>query len=213
MLSDPKKAILLGDYTNPPYHPLDKIEHILVEILKDQISVVGTEDYDIMHADNLQNLDLFISYTDCWNKQVTSAQAGGLLSYVSNGGALLVLHTGISLQNKYELSQMIGAKFTGHPPFQQLHFEIAAAAEHEILDGFEPFTVNDEPYQYDFDPFTEKMVLFEYTFENERWPAAWVHEYGLGKIVYLMPGHTAEAFQNPTYQRIIANSVKWLTSK
>ena len=211
MLTNRKQAILLGDYTNPPYHPLDKIEQELVDILHDQITVVGTEDYDIMHADNLHNIDLFISYTDCWNKKVTSAQAAGLLSYVSNGGGLLVLHTGISLQDKYELCQMMGAKFTGHPPFQKLRFEIAAAAEHEILDGFEPFSVEDEPYQYEFDPFTEKMVLFEYSFDNKRWPAAWVHEYGLGKIVYLMPGHTVEAFQNPIYRKIIQNSVKWIT--
>lgn len=211
MLNNRKKAILLGDYTNPPYHPLDQMEHELVDILKDQITIAGTEDYDIMQADNLNKIDLFISYTDCWNKQVTSAQAAGLLSYVCNGGGLLVLHTGISLQNKYELCQMMGAKFTGHPPLQELHFEIAAAAEHEILDDFEPFSFEDEPYQYEFDPFTEKMVLFEYTFENQRWPAAWAHEYGLGKVVYLMPGHTVEAFQNPVYRRIIANSVKWIT--
>jgi type 1 glutamine amidotransferase len=211
MVNNRKKAILLGDYTNPPYHPLDRIDQELVDILKDQLTVVGTEDYDIMQADNLNKIDLFISYTDCWNKDVTSAQAAGLLSYVSNGGGLLVLHTGISLQNKYELSQMMGAKFTGHPPFQLLDFEIAAAAEHEILNGFEPFAFEDEPYQFEFDPFTEKMVLFEYSYENQRWPAAWVHEFGLGRIVYLMPGHTVEAFQNPIYRKLINNSVKWLT--
>jgi type 1 glutamine amidotransferase len=206
-----KKAILLGDYTNPPYHPLDAIEQEIVDILKDQITVVATEDYDILQADNLNKIDLCISYTDCWKKHVTSGQAAGLLSHVSSGGGLLVLHTGISLQDKYELCQMMGAKFTGHPPFQELRFEIAPAAEHEILDGFEPFTVEDEPYQFEFDPFTEKMVLFEYSYENKRWPAAWVHEYGLGRIVYLMPGHTVAAFQNPIYRRIIQNSVKWLT--
>ncbi|MEX2461819.1 MAG: ThuA domain-containing protein [Paenibacillaceae bacterium] len=211
MLTNYKKAILLGDYTNPPYHPLDRMERTLIDILKDQITVVGTEDYDILQADNLNNIHLCISYTDCWNKQVTSAQAAGLLSYVSNGGGLLVLHTGISLQNKYELCQMIGAKFTGHPPLQKLQFEIAAAAEHEILDGFEPFSFEDEPYQFDFDPFTEKMVLFEYTYENQRWPAAWVHEFGLGRIVYLMPGHTVAAFHDPTYRKILRNSVEWLT--
>jgi type 1 glutamine amidotransferase len=211
MITNLKKAILLGDYTNPPYHPLDRIESELVDILKDQITVVGTEDYDIMHADNLNKIDVFISYTDCWNKEVTSAQAAGLLSYVSNGGGLLVLHTGISLQNKYELCQMMGARFTGHPPLQKLVFEIAAAAEHEILNEFEPFAIEDEPYQFEFDPFTEKMVLFEYRYENQRWPAAWAHEFGLGRIVYFMPGHTVEAFQNPIYRKLINNSVKWLT--
>ncbi len=207
-----KKAILLGDYTNPPYHPLDAVEREIINMLQDQITVVATEEYDILQADNLNKIDLCISYTDCWNKEVTTGQAAGLISYVSNGGGLLVLHTGISLQNRYELSQMIGAKFTGHPKAQQLRFEISYGAEHEILNGFEPFIIEDEPYQFVFDPFTEKMVLFDYSFDGQRWPAAWVHEFGLGRIVYLMPGHTATAFQNPMYQRMIRNSVKWLTN-
>jgi uncharacterized protein len=206
-----KKAILLGDYTNPPYHPLDAIEQVLVDILKDQMTVAATEDYDILQAGNLNKINLCISYTDCWNKQVTSGQAAGLLSYVSGGGGLLVLHTGISLQKKYELCQMMGAKFTGHPPFQKLTFEIFPAADHEILNGFEPFSVEDEPYQFEFDPFTEKTILFEYSYENQRWPAAWAHEYGLGRIVYLMPGHTVASFQDPVYQKIIRNSAKWLS--
>jgi hypothetical protein len=40
------KSILLGDYTNPPYHPLDAMEQELSRILKDQVTVVGTEDYE-----------------------------------------------------------------------------------------------------------------------------------------------------------------------
>jgi type 1 glutamine amidotransferase len=207
------KSILLGDYTNPPYHPLHVIEQELGHILKDQVTIAGTEDYDILHTENLNKIELFISYTDCWNKQVTSEQAAGLLSYVSNGGALLVLHTGISLQNKYELCQMMGAKFTGHPPYQKLDFEICTAAEHEILNDFEPFSLEDEPYQFEFDPFTEKTVLFEYTLDNQRFPAAWAHEFGLGRVVYLMPGHTLAAFQNPTFQNIIKNSAKWLLKR
>lgn len=210
MADSDKRAILLGDYSNPPYHPLHAVDEELVDMLKDQITIAATEDYDILQADNLKKIHLCISYTDCWNKPVSSAQAAGLINYVSGGGALLVLHTGISLQKKYELSQMIGARFISHPPFQELHFEIAPAAEHVILEEFEPFSMGEEPYQFEFDHFSEKMILFEYTYEDRRWPAAWVLEFGLGRIVYLMPGHTIAAFKHPVYRSIIKNSVKWL---
>jgi hypothetical protein len=38
-----------------------------------------------------------------------------------------------------------------NPPYQKLDFEICTAAEHEILDDFEPFSIEDEPYQFEFD--------------------------------------------------------------
>jgi hypothetical protein len=39
------------------------------------------------------------------------------------------------------------------------------AIEQELVDIL---SVEDEPYQYEFDPFTEKTILFEYSYENQR---------------------------------------------
>lgn len=207
-MTSKKKALLIGDFTDPPYHPLDKVEQEISTILLHTVTVHSTEDYNQLHIDQLRTYDLCISYTDCFTKPVSSEQTAGLLAYVSGGGALLVIHNGISLQNKYELCQMIGAKFTGHPPFQTLEFQIAAV-EHPIMQGIQSFTIDDEPYRFKFDPFTETIVLFEYTYEGERYPAAWAHDYGLGRVVYLMPGHQVQSFVNPMYRQIIKNSSRW----
>jgi hypothetical protein len=39
--------------------------------------------------------------------------------------------------------------------------------------------------------------------------AGWVMPTGKGWIVYLMPGHTANDFENPTYGRIVVNAIIW----
>lgn len=39
--------------------------------------------------------------------------------------------------------------------------------------------------------------------------AGWVKSAGKGWIVYLMPGHSAQDFENPAYARIVLNAVIW----
>jgi hypothetical protein len=39
--------------------------------------------------------------------------------------------------------------------------------------------------------------------------AGWCRPAGKGWIVYLMPGHSAAEFENPTYARILVNAVTW----
>ena len=138
------RTVLLGQYTDPPWHPLDAVEGEIVAALGADFDVVCTEDMDALTAGRLANIDLIISYTDCWGKQASPEQSGGLLGYVSGGGSLLVIHCGISLQGSYELLHLLGAKFTGHPPYRTLHVDIADSG-HAIVDGLEPFAIKDEP--------------------------------------------------------------------
>jgi type 1 glutamine amidotransferase len=211
-LENKRNALLLGDITNFKYHPLQAVVHDITSVFENHIDIEISEDREKLTAEQLKPYDLCISYTDSWRIQVTPEQVAGLLSYVSGGGGLLVIHNGISLQARYELSQLLGAKFTGHPPYAPLAFNLTAA-EHEITQGIEPFSMDEEPYRYDMDPFTEKTVLLEYTHEGERWPAAWAHEYGLGRVVYLMPGHHAESFKHPAYRKLILHSGQWAWRK
>jgi hypothetical protein len=41
----------------------------------------------------------------------------------------------------------------------------------------------------------------------EQQTAGWIKRAGKGTIIYLMPGHTVQDFENPTYQRIVLNAV------
>ncbi|MCZ8520850.1 MULTISPECIES: ThuA domain-containing protein [Paenibacillus] len=211
MKSDKKaqtKALLLGDYTDAPWHPLEPAQAELQGILGEAFELMATENYDVLVRLEPAEYPLCIAYTDCWRREVTKKQAAGLLRYVAGGGGLLVIHNGISLQSSYELLQMIGAEFTGHPPYQHLRY-YGTADGHPLLEGVEDFALEEEPYLFAMDPFTERNIFLEFEFEGRRHPAGWEHAYGLGRVVYLQPGHHAASFRPEAYRRLIRNSAGW----
>lgn len=207
-MKEKKNAILLGDYANYQYHALKNVDQELKAIFEEELDIVCTEDYELLSTGLLQ-YDLCICYADYWDKEITKKQMAGLLSFVGSGGGLLVIHNGISLQNRYEFAQMIGAKFIQHPPCRKLTFQVAAS-DHPIMKGIPGFELEEEPYQFVFDNFTDKTILLEYKYEDAVYPAAWAQEFGEGRIVYLMPGHDTKPFKDSTYRKIISNSEKWI---
>ncbi|MGG6312672.1 ThuA domain-containing protein [Paenibacillus macerans] len=204
-----RNALMIGNNADAPYHPLDAVREEMGRILRDDFQVASSADYGLLAGDNLSRYDLCISYADRWDDPVTAEQAAGLIAYVAGGGGLLVVHNGISLQAKPELGQMIGAKFTEHPAYTELEFEVTAA-DHPVMEGIGPFVLAEEPYRFDFDPFCDKEVLLAYRHEGREWPAAWAHAFGLGKVVFLMPGHHLPSFRHAEYAKLLRNGVKWV---
>lgn len=203
-----KKALLLGDYTHPKFHPLQGVDKQITHILNDVMHVQCSENKNMLLENNLHPFDLLISYNDLWDEKVSPQQTAGLLSYVSNGGGLLVIHSGLSLGNRYELAQLIGAKFAGHPPYQELTLQVTDE-DHPVTEGIEPFQIEEEPYQYQLDPLMEKTVLMEYELDGERHPAVWCHTYGQGRVIYVMPGHHEPTFNHPSIRQLILQAAQW----
>ncbi|WP_150270228.1 ThuA domain-containing protein [Paenibacillus tepidiphilus] len=203
---DKRKCLLLGDYTHPRFHPLQGVDLQIGEILGELLTVQCSENKKLLLSEHLSGYDLCIAYNELWNETVSPQQTAGLLSYVSGGGGLIVLHNGISLAKRYELAQLIGGKFTGHPPYTTLKFNVL---EHDITEGMADFELDEEPYGFEFDPFTEKTVLLEYESEQGRQPAAWCHSYGQGRVVYLMPGHHEPTFRHPAVRQLILQAATW----
>ncbi|OCT16257.1 glycosyl hydrolase [Paenibacillus pectinilyticus] len=207
------KILLVGDDASiAPYHPLEPVSAKLAAIFGDEFELVSTDNYDAFADLKRSEFPICISYTDCWNRDLTASQTAGLLTFVAGGGNLIVLHSGISIQRSYELLQMVGAKFMHHPPFQTLSY-YGIEEGHPLLEGVTNFSVDEEPYMFEFDPFTPKTVFLTYEFEGARYPAGWEHDYALGKIIYLQPGHHAPSFDPPAYRQLLLNSARWLAAR
>lgn len=207
-MANRKRALLLGDYTHPKFHPLQGVDEEITRILQEVLTVQCSENKQMLEKENLESFDLCIAYQDIWSDKVSSKQAAGLLSFVSAGGGLLVLHNGIVLHKKYELAQLIGAKNTANPPMQKLEI-IITDDNHDIVKGISSFEIYDEPYPFEFDPFNETTVLLSYELNGQTYPAAWAHAYGLGRVVYLLPGRDQAAFQHPEYRKVVLQAAKW----
>ncbi|WP_410767846.1 ThuA domain-containing protein [Fontibacillus sp. BL9] len=209
MMSNSKpKALLIGDYLEAPYHPLGAVEERLEQIIGEQWQVTASDNYDNLLHENIKRYQLCISYADRWDDPVTSAQTAGLITFVAEGGGLLVLHNGISLQARPEAAQMIGARFTGHPAYQGLDFQVQKSC-HPIMAGISSFTLEEEPYRFDIDSFSDHEVLLTYRHEGQEWPAAWARSFGLGRMTYLMPGHHLPSFMHAEYANLIVNGANW----
>lgn len=202
------KAIIIGDYANAMYHPLKDIDNCFNTILSGSMDITLTEDRDMLELHSLDNYDLCISYVDSWEKMLSPNQMGGLISFIAQGGGFLSIHNGISYQKNPEYAQILGGKFTEHPPYQKLCYTVKET-QHPITEGIQEFALEEELYMFDFDKFSELTVLMECTNSLLCAPAAWIKQYGLGRVVYLAPGHDIHSFQNTNYQEIILRSALW----
>lgn len=202
------KALALGQYMDAKYHPFSDVDKEIERLFEGKLKVECTDQYERLNPESLSSFRLFISYTEFKKEKLPEEQVAALLSFVANGGGLVAIHNGISLQRNDELSSMLGGKFTGHPAFTSLHVQVREP-RHPIMQGVSSFIVEDEPYRFVFSPLLQTTVLAEYEHEGKMWPAVWAHEFGRGRIVYLMPGHQLSAFKVEDYRKLILNSGLW----
>lgn len=203
------KVILIGNYSNFQYHPLDGPDKEISNILKEYGEIECTENYNAFTLENLKVYDICISYVDCWNEKLSQEQTAGIISFVAGGGSLLIIHNGIAFHSNYELAELAGAKFVGHPAYTKLEFS-NCKSNVPIMNDIPVFEMEEEPYRFEFSNFTKRDVFLKYIHEGKEYDAGWAIKFGLGKVAYLMPGHDKKSFQNPVYRQIILNSAKWL---
>ncbi|MGG1517854.1 ThuA domain-containing protein [Paenibacillus oryzisoli] len=201
-------TLLLGNNDDAPYHPLRAVQERIIAILGAGYDVTAAEGTSHLRPETLKPYSLVISYLDIWKKVPAPAEVAGLLHYVAGGGGLLVVHNGISVQGSPELSQLIGARFTGHPAYTTLPFALAGG-DHPLTASLQPFVMDEEPYRFELDPLAQIDVLLTYAHEGQDWPAAWVRPYGLGRVAYLAPGHHLPSFQSEAYADWIRAAAKW----
>lgn len=202
------KALAFGSYTEVKYHPFTGVDREIEQLLEPEFQVGSTEDYGLMNKEQLSDCRLVVSYTEFSDEKLSAAQSGALLSYVAGGGGLLVVHNGISLQRNQELGVMLGAHFTHHPDYTALHMTIPAR-EHPIMQGINDFVIEDEPYYFEQLPYFESTILAEYPHGGGMRQAAWCHEFGQGRVVYLMPGHHLPSFSVEPFRRMIRRGGLW----
>jgi type 1 glutamine amidotransferase len=213
-MSTKKKALFLGDYTDPGWHPAKDADKYISKALEDNFKVKCTEDYGKLAIEELKTYDLIINYADCWGKKCSKETIAAIITYVVNGGGILSIHNGILVpaEGGSELRQLFGARFTGHSEYKPLDFYRAIQyKEHPILKDFAPFTMGEEPYEFEMDTFADLQMLLEYRRAGQRFPAVWARNYGLGRMVYLVPGHDNRSFEVPAFQKLITRSAEWLT--
>ncbi len=189
-----------------PYHSLGAVEPALRAILGADFALRFTADMGELAA-GLAGVRLVVGYADVWDSVLADAAAAGLADFVERGGGLLVLHNGICWARHARLRPLLGAAFAGHPEQETLPYGFAGT--HPIAAGLDGFSMQEEPYRYEFGPGVEADAFLRYAQAGRHWAAGWALERGAGRVVNLQPGHTAAAFANAGYAALVRRSARW----
>ncbi|MEM9984601.1 MAG: ThuA domain-containing protein [Bacteroidota bacterium] len=183
--------------------------------------VLSSHMYQMKTKDILAKYDaiLFLNYnSSCpeheWNKRK-------YLEIADAGVGMVFLHFTLASQPGWtEYHDMVGGEWfypnyaEDASQYSSLYTDVSVELEvvnpdHPVTQGLENFVLTDAFYGNIYIA-PEAEPLLETQHPNVSRTIAWTHEYKHAKIVYIMPGFTAKAYENDSYRRLIANSLRYV---
>ena len=205
-----------------PWHPAEIIEQGLMAMDREDMffRVVKTAK-DILTPDMVRRYDCLVnchgssinaSNPHAWFEPgVTEFGPEEFRDYVARGGGLVAVHSGLTIggdeapQPAY--TEVVGSYFISHPPRETAHMRITA--ENEITRGVGDFSARDEHYQIkitarDIEPFMETV-----SDRGGVTVSGYRRFFGKGRVAALTPGHTLAVWENPEFQKLFKNAIRW----
>jgi len=150
------------------------------------------------------------------------------ISYVENGGGLLVLHNGtVPGINTDKIDKLAGCRFVFHPHECNVIFK--PVKNHPVTNDVQMFQETEEQYRLeifsaDIDiiaaSFTDKQgdqnKIKEDPYNNaEPWisAAVFVRHQGRGRVCVITGGHNPAVWKNRQFQKLTENAIYWLGEK
>ena len=222
----PKKGKLLYMTLTKGYH------HESVELSKQIVKEIGdksgafettvTEDVGAFTASNLRNYDA-VMFNTTGELPMTEEEKQALVSFLKSGHGFVGVHSATDtfyMWNTY--GDIIGGWFNNHPWHQMVTIDVEDSASPIV--GFlgKSFQISDEIYQIgDFKAKTSHVLLrldpSSVKLEKEGvvrryygWPVAWTRMFGKGRVFYDSLGHENAVWNDPRYQQMLLNGIKWV---
>ena len=141
------------------------------------------------------------------NAWMTDEVQAAFLEYVRLGHGLLAIHSGTAdYKDTLVLRALLGGVFLKHP--EQCPVSVTPQPGHPLTVGSVPFTQKDEHYFMALDDHQADVFLTSES-EHGSQPAGWTRVEGAGRVCVLTPGHNLPVWQDPSYQTLIANALRW----
>ena len=174
----------------------------------------------LLRPESAKNYDVLVVYD--MHQEISEEAKGDLLAWLNHGKAFVVLHHAIaSYQQWPEYSKIIGAHYylekttvdgveKARSTYQHgLHFKIhVVEPNHPVTRGVSDFEIHDETYNL-FDVAKDVQTLLTTDESQSNKVIGWAKTYGPARVVYLQSGHDHFAYENPSYQQILRQAIRW----
>jgi len=225
-INPPSKSIRILVITGGHSYKAEQFNRML-DSLGENISYQVAEfpaAYEMFLPENRNKYDVLVFY-HMW-QQITDEQEKVFAECITNGKPVVALHHSICAYDDWpEYWNIIGGKyfhklttFKGkeYQPcsyIHDLHFKVNVVhPEHTVTKGVKDFEIFDETYKgyYVEDGVTPLLT----TDESSSTPViGWAKKYGKARIVVLQSGHDAPTFENPNFQKLLKQAIKWVYKK
>ncbi len=128
-----------------------------------------------------------------------------------NGGGFVGIHSAAdSFRGSRAYVDMLNGEFLTHPEHHEFKVTIADKS-HYLTARMPDFSVFDEMYHLqNFDP-AKCTVLAQTQWQGKQMPMAYARDYGQGRVAYVAPGHTLQAWRHPEFQKLLIRAIAWST--
>jgi type 1 glutamine amidotransferase len=168
--------------------------------------------------------DVLVFY-DMWQNISEDAKAD-LVKLIKGGKPLVALHHSLgSFQKWDEYANIIGGRYhldkwldhgvekPGSTYKHDVDFTVHIAdPNHPVTRGLKDFPIHDETYG-GFEVKPESHVLLTTDERTNGRNLAWAKTYGAARVVYIQLGHDHQAYENPNYQRLVAQAIQWVSKR
>jgi len=205
-MAEKTRVIVMGGHTKG-FHDFAVMGPIYEQFLTEAgFQVTITEDRDDFKAEALEPYDVIVDYTT--GEDLTQEQVQGLLGGIVGGKGFVGVHSASdSFKQTPGYIDMVGGKFLTHPSYwPQLTFNVKNRF-HPVMEGVEDFEMEEELYL--METYGHFELLMSTWFQGFERPITWVKPYGHGRICYTALGHDKVQTENPNFQRIVTNAIRW----
>jgi predicted dehydrogenase/type 1 glutamine amidotransferase len=191
-----------------PYHDPDAGGKAVAAVLKGALGAkaVVAADWEVLTRKKLAGIAGVVLFGH--GKGLTPAQTAVLDDFVRREGKPLVgVHSASVFADNPALMQLLGVRFTGHPPFGEFAVRIADRASW-VTQRLSDFRIADELYFLEAAP-EGSRVLAACSYQGQNYPVALCREAGQGRVFYLALGHDARAWNHPVFRKLLGRGARW----
>lgn len=177
-----------------------------------------------LKADAAAKWDVLVLY-DLWQDISEEAKAD-LVARLKEGKGLVALHHSLANYARWpEFERIVGGRYhlekgkvngVEKPQSTYKHgVDVPvrlANHEHPVTRGLADFVIRDETYGlFDVSPQTDALLTTAEPTSGRI--IAWAKTYEAARVVYVQLGHDHDAYENPSYRRLLANAIRWVARR